>query len=218
MAVDFIVRSESVPASTVGTAQSARLNKRAEIVTMPWEQSLGVEGRLFVANRGTITTPIVLTSATITDLRPDIVVRVPSGTLIIPLKIEVYLETTGAGNHEIMARGCANDVGNGTSTNVVPTNMHPNSGRGTACVVQRDYTADCSAPTTPFEFYRDGYPTDPDVAGNPTTMFLWSYLRHGGAPTLRGPASLMFHIGGTVAGSLYFASIVWAEFLTTDLV
>ena len=217
MGADFIVRSETVPAGTVGSAASARLNKRQEIVAMPWEMSLAAEGRLFVANRGTITTPIVLTSATIVDLRPDLVIRVPTGTTIFPLKIEVHFETTGVGNHEVMARGCANDVGAGTSTAVTPVNMHPSSGRGTACIVARDYTADCAAPTTPFEFYRDGYPSDPDVAGS-VSRFTWSYMKDGGAPCLRGPASLLFQIGGTIAGSLYFASIVWAEFLTSELV
>lgn len=217
MAVDFVVRSDTVPAGTAGSTASARLNKRQEIVAMPWDMSLAVEGRLFVANRGTITTGIILLSAEATNLRPDMVVRVPSGTTIFPLYIVTHFEASGAGVHDVMARGCSNDVGAGTSTAVTPVSMSPAQGRGTACIVARDYTADCTAPTSPFEFYRDGYPTDPDVAGS-VSRFTWSYGKDGPAPALRGPASLMYHTGGTTAGSLYFASIVWAEFLTSELV
>ena len=217
MAVDFVVRSETVPAGSVGSVSSARLNKRQELVMMPWEFSLGVEGRLFIANRGVLTTPVAQTNITLTTLRPDMAVRVPSGTTIIPLRMEVYWEVTGAGVTEIMANVSSNDVGAGTSTAVTPVSLSPNSGRGTACIVARDYTADCAALTSGTEFYRDGYPTDPDVAGNPAVRFVWSYLLHGAVPVLRGPASLMLATNNATSGS-YFASISWAEFLTSELV
>ena len=48
------------------------------------------EGRVFVANMGSVTTPItfLVTAAN----RPDAWIRVPSGTTIIPISVHVTLE------------------------------------------------------------------------------------------------------------------------------
>lgn len=116
-----------------------------------------LEGRAFVGNGGTITTPITFGAGTIDTTEPDFDLSVPAGTLVIPLEIRVYMEAFGtSAQFECMAsvgRGGAQ----GTDTNITPTNLRADAPYSTVCSVGVASDADATYMTSNVsEFWRDG--------------------------------------------------------------
>ena len=212
----------SVPVNASGSSPNALATLRAEQVLVPNYYQWALEGRILVANRGVITTPIVSGHTSIDEDQPEFVVRVPSGTTVIPLYIETVVETalTASVVHEIMYAYAANDIGNGTSTAVTPINLLTSGGRATATVVRREYTGNSTAPTSTSEFARWGTTTGATV-GNIThgdiTTYRWSAATAGFAPILRDASSLMCYAASATTSVTAFMTIVYAEFLSSEL-
>lgn len=211
---DFVSRAiPSRVADAVGT--SARVSKRAEIVNMPWVHSLVAEGKVFVANRGTITTPIASGHVVITQLQPELAVRVPSGTIILPLYIQHYIEASGGTLLEVAAAFESAALGAGTSTAVTPVNA--NTGKASSasrCVVNREYTADGAAVTDYAEFWRDGSSVDFDSVAQPLKME-WSASGLF-VPMVKGPGTLLLYQACGTSSTSY-TIVAWAEFDAADL-
>ena len=214
---NFLTNHLTAPSYGEGSAQSARLNRRGEQIVMPWMTQLALEGRMFSANAGTITTPVT-GNLIVVDARPDEAIRVPSGTLIIPCYIGITLEATGAVNpHELLVRATTNDVGNGTSTAITagPLNMHTTSGRASNCVGRITYTADMTAATGSRELFRKQVNQDLD-ATSIEPLFEISALTHP-MPVLNGPASLLLYVSAPTTGATFFAYVMWAEFTSSEM-
>lgn len=212
----------TVPTSGEGASPNALATRRAEQVFIPAFAQWGLEGRLLVANRGTMTTPIVSGHVAIDEDQPEFVVRVPTGTTILPLYLETVIETilTASVVQEIMYACAGNDIGNGTSTNVVPINLATSGGKATNCVVQREYTANSTAPTSTREFARWGMTTGATAGDNNAggvRNFPWAAGEMGFAPVLVGPASLMLYAASATTSITCFMTVVWAEFLSSEL-
>src|SRR3990167_7221428 len=58
-------------------------------------QVMAMEGRVFVVNAGSATAPITMGATSIDTTEPDVDLEVPAGTLVIPLYINVVMETFG---------------------------------------------------------------------------------------------------------------------------
>ncbi len=178
------------------------------------------EGRLYFYNRGNTTTAVTFTNTAILYTRPSQVVRVPSGTTIIPVFLGVYLETQAGVINEGVWIACNNDVGAGTSTAVAAGTNRGNMRADKAsnagnCLINITYSADVTATgTNPVEFARFTQPFV-DALGGIQTWEL-DIKRFAGMPMLVGPASLILIVGGGTAPT-GFATTIWAEFASADL-
>ncbi len=213
-----VVRQTSVPANAETSAVDIRVNRRGELVTMPWYQSLVLEGKVYTANLGSISAPATLVGTAIVVRRPQLAVKVKtSAVTIIPLYMALYFETQGgAGIQEVAFSCCANDILRTNGTAVTPVNMNSSKVTGSACEVDSIYSGDSAAYTTALEFYRNGYPTDGSLTLTPRPLYEWSYLTQGNGPILTGPASLIIS-SGAATSQTGFATITWAEFTTSEL-
>lgn len=179
------------------------------------------DGRLYFYNRGNTTTPVTFTNTAILYTRPSLVIRVPSGTTIIPVHLAAYFETAAGVLNEAVWIACNNDVGAGTSTAVAAGTNRGNmlgkiAGNAGSCVIQITYTGDVTTTgTNPVEFARYVQPFA-DAAGVRTQELIWNRKTAGNVPMLIGPASLIFIAGGGTALTGYMTSI-WAEFNSADL-
>lgn len=211
---------EAVKASTLspervsnGVERAIRGTRDGAMFTAEWYQSLVMEGRVWVANMGTVTTP--LTFLTTAANRPDAWLRVPSGVAIIPLTVEVILESAAGTATEIDIRAAFNDIGNGTSSaaSVGPVNYSPNNGSGlTSSVTARQLaTGDTTAETTPISLHRRCFP----LAQASGLVPYEDFWRPAPAPILIGPATLEVFIAATTTQATGFVQMIWAELPAT---
>jgi len=180
------------------------------------------EGRLYFYNRGNTTTPVTFTNSAILYTRPSQVIRVPSGTTIIPVFLGVYVETATGVINEGVWIACNNDVGAGTSTAVAAGTNRGNmrsdkASNAGACLINITYSGDVTTTgTNPVEFARYMQPFV-DAAGVNNQTFIVDIKTHSSMPLLVGPASLIFILGGGTAAPSGFMTTIWAEFATADL-
>ena len=172
------------------------------------------EGRVFVANMGSVTTPItfLVTAAN----RPDAWIRVPSGTTIIPISVHVTLEAMAGTATEIDVRTCANDIGNGTSSaaDVGPLNMHRGSSITSLCTARQLATADTTAETTPISIYRKSYILANAAGEDSKGAFVTREMM--GYPVLKGAATWEVFVAATTTQAVGYVVMTWAEVLTTN--
>src|SRR3990167_2371895 len=119
--------------------------------------SMAFEGRVYNGSGGTITTPITFGAGDINTVEPDFDLLVPSGTIVIPVSIEIYMETFGTD----LLFECMASVGRGgtqgTDTDVTPTNLRADAPYTSACTVGVASNADAVYMTANVsEFWRDG--------------------------------------------------------------
>lgn len=197
-----------------GAAAVASVNKRGEIIGMPWHVQLGLEGKLFAAMAGTETAPITLGNTVIDNDQPEFILRVPTGTTVIPLFAQIVLEATGAALFEGGMAVEDSDPGSGTSTvaDQVPTNMK-SRGAGSTCTARQLVTANLTQVNLRW-IWRCGEPADLDsaVGGN---RFNWTYMDNI-PPLLVGPAALMLYAANGTSGT-GFITLIFAEFASSGL-
>lgn len=173
-----------------------------------------VEGRIFGAHMGQTTTPLATAATTALGLTiPHAWIRVPNGTVIIPLQASLTLETVGATTQgEASLVVAANDVGDGTSSAADrgPQNLNPGSSVVSLCTARQLATAAVTTPTTPVEIRRFSC-----AASAVNQQFDWPDGDNSWRFMLRGPASWLLYLGGNVIN--YYAQMQWAEFLESDL-
>lgn len=200
-----------------GVAVSALTGKDSIILEgLPWHVRMAQEGKLYGAHAGSETAAITFANLVADQDQPEVLLIVPQGTTVIPVYASIYREATGAVLSETVFTASENDVGNGTSSaiDIGPVNMKTGDPQTSACTARQLVTVNVSALVDPMEFYRSGAPQDLD-AGNGRNPDEWSYLNQV-APVLKGPASwLISAVCGT--SSTGFVTIIWAEFLTSEL-
>lgn len=201
-----------------GQEASPTLNKRGELIAgWPWHLQLAHEGKVFVCGAGTETTPVTATSTTTLDSTlPDLYLRIPSGTLVIPLFIQVYYEATGGTIAEGIALVSDSDPGNGTSSAAdrTPKNLRAR-GASSACTARQLVTVTPTF-TNAREFWRFGEPADLDGTVTGESGFSWDYRRNAGVPMIVGPGTI--HVAtGCGTSSTLFITLVYAEFQTSEL-
>ncbi len=176
-----------------------------------WYTALALEGRVFVANGGTGTAPLTFGGG-YSAVDVDMGVDVPDGTAIVVLSVEVNIQTSGASLFEVimLASRTLQATSGGTTITPAPLRTDAPIATGTT-VIATDGSVTATDPNTSgsYEFYRSGYPTDPDVAGNPNPRYEFSALREGVAPVIVGAGSLAVYVSGTSGTG--FITIKWAE-------
>lgn len=198
------------------TTGYARALRDYSLVTANWMQALVLEGRVFGATAGSVTTPI--TGAAYAVNRPSMWVRVPSGTTIMPLYANIAVEDSAGTDNEIWLQYCQNDIGNGTSTAATlgVLSYRSDAPLTSLCTARHSATGDTTAMTNPLEIKRWVYAfADSDTS--PAKVLSWP--EHAGVPLpiLVGPASFVLWAAATTTAPNWFAQMAWAEFTSTDM-
>lgn len=185
------------------------------VFTAEYLENLAMQGRIFSANMGSVTTP--LTFLTTAANRPDAWIRVPAGTAILPIKVNVVLESMAGTVTEIDVRICQNDIGNGTSSvaSVGPLSHRTDSPITSLCTARQLATGDTTAETNPISLFRRTYIRADDAGSD------WKGLEIGrellGYPVLVNASTLEVFIAGTGTQATGFVVVTWAEVPASDL-
>src|SRR4030067_977032 len=91
--LNALVNNTSVSRTGLGWT-SLRSTPDGALYTRDIGGSLGVEGRIFAANMGLVTTPLATAATTaIVDTTPHAWIRAPDGTAIVPLYAKIVVES-----------------------------------------------------------------------------------------------------------------------------
>jgi hypothetical protein len=170
--------------------------------------AMALEGRVFAGNGGSGTSPITFAGA-YSATAHDFGIDVPDGTVIFPVTVEAVIQTSGASLFEvIMMASRTLTAATGTAVNAIP--LRTDAPFASNCTLISASSSSTTAVTTgSYEFYRSGYPTDPDVAGNPNPRYSFSALKEGIAPVITGDGSMNVHVSGTSGTG--FVTAIWVE-------
>lgn len=210
-----IVVSAAERGSVTRVSEGAQLQLRGlrdgALITAGWYDALAMEGRVFAATMGSVTTPLtfLITAAN----RPDAWIRVPDGTMIVPLTVCVVLEDFAGTDTEIDLRIAQNDIGNGTSTaaTVGPLSLRTDAPVTSNCVARQLATADTTAETNPLTIYRHQVSTA-NAAGNDAAGQLIITRDMMGYPVLVGPSTIEVFIAATTTQATGYVVFTWGEF------
>ena len=171
--------------------------------------SLGVEGRIFAANMGLVTTALATAATTaIVNTTPHAWIRVPDGTAIVPLYARIVVESQSITTQgEISLLIAQNDIGNGTSSAADSGIIALNTAAPvtSACTARQLATGAATAPTNPLELTRFSF-----AASAVNQAFEWDARSLGVYPVVRGAGSWAIYLGGNAV--VYYAQMIWAEF------
>lgn len=203
-------QTTSVVVAGEGANRRIDATRDGALFTSSWYEHLALRGRIVSANFGSVTTPLTFLATAAN--RPDAWVRVPDGTAILPISINICLEAFAGTVTEIDVRTCQNDIGNGTSTaaSVGPLSLRSDSLFTSGCTARHLATADTTAETNPISIYRRTIPTA-SAAGNDfagTTLVTREMM---GFPVLLGPATWEVFIAATTTQATGFVIMTWGE-------
>lgn len=186
---------------------AAHFDRAGNIIVTDVNESRAVAGKIYAANMGTLSAAIRLLGATIVDRRPQAWIRVPLGTTIIPLLVEVDIFATGAAVFELSVLQCSNDVGEGTSAaaSVGPVNLNTRLGSDAGlCTPRQLASADVAVEENPVELAHKTY-----ASGVENLTFTYNPKEKGIVSVLHGPATFALYGGGTTVDA--FIKMIWME-------
>ena len=208
-----------------GQGAVERFNRRGEQVTSEFVFQAALDGRLFVASAGALTTPVTFAAtATIDVTKPVIWGSVPSGTTIIPVAIVLYMEAFGI-NAQCEFEAKVGTGGSRTSggTLVTATNMRsdaPNTSQVTW--YQGDATPVFVGSTTNVSrFWRDGEQfaitkttASATASASDPHKFVWKLLDSYTAPVAVGASQIAVHQGSNAGTG--FCDVYYVELPTVS--
>ena len=186
--------------------------------------ALATTGEIFVANGGSASDPATFAGLFDAD-GPDFVIDVPALTTIVPLWIQVHLESVGTTALNEVFASVSKTLGAVTAITggalVTPVNLRTGNSSASGCTV--NVAVDAAGATAQtgsiYEFMRNGFQLAEDMAatepGWPEKNWQWSAKQMGIYPVLDGPASLFIHAGCTTPTG--FITVIYAEALTTEI-
>lgn len=187
---------------------AGRMTQDGALYTAPWSTALGKEGRLMGCHFGTLTTPLATAATTaIATLRPQAWVRIPDGTAIIPLSVNVLVESAGATTQgEISIATCTVDPGDGTGAagTKQPVSLNTAAPVTSNCTTRQLATGDITAETGLLELKRFSF-----AASAVNQDFTWNAAGNLVVPVLRGAAGLLVYIGGNAVN--FYCQMQWIE-------
>lgn len=194
------------------------------LVEADWRQALIARGFGWHFDVGAFATPIVGggNGTTFDQDQPEFIVDVPSGFVLVPLRVAVTCKTpliaADADISEILLAADRTQVlapTSSTGTVETPTNMRSSTTGACPCTVVSANTSNTTNPVLGIELARAA--RTGDVQGTPATA-LWGELSLVYEPRwpmfLVGPAALIGYWGGTVATSGY-ANVEFLAFPST---
>jgi len=211
-----------------GELQYLRMLKDGVVVTTDAFDAAIIEGRGWMVNVGALSTPAVGGGAggTVVDIdAPELVIGVPTGTSIRPVRIEVEvgLPVGAADDDEVdilvaVDQDKMNASTSGTATAETIYNMNTvKSGLSSACYANSEYTATMTDPVLDLELAHvtkvfELFSTSGSAGqGWTSSTLLYEPAR---LPLINGPAMVCIYWGGTKAAS-GFCSAQWLEYPTS---
>lgn len=201
----------SVTRVSEGSQLQVRGTRDGAIFVADWYEAHALEGRVFSATFGSVTTALtfLITAAN----RPDMWVRCPDGTMILPLVETFALEDFAGTDTEIDIRDAQNDIGNGTSSaaTVAPQNNRSDAPISSNCVARQLATGDTTAETNPKTLWRFQVSTasaagNDNAAGKTVTRAMMGY------PVGVGPYTWETFVAATTTQATGYGVKHWVEF------
>ena len=201
----------SVTRVAEGAALQARGTRDGALFVADWYEAHALEGRIFSATFGAVTTPLtfLITLAN----RPDMWIRCPDGTMILPLVETVTLEAFAGTDTEIDIRDAQNDIGNGTSSaaTVGPLNNRTDAPIASVCTARQLATGDTTAETNPKSLWR-GTINTASAAGNDNAAMKTLTRAMMGYPVGVGPYTWETFVAATTTQADGYGIKHWVEF------
>lgn len=210
-----------------GQNVEVRSTRDGTLFKADWKQAMVMEGRGFTINLGAFSTPVVGggSGALVIDIDcPEFVIGIPTGTSIMPLRVEIELLITPgvADSDELdIVLAVDQDKVNAQATANVGTvpviyNLNTLHSRASACWCNQQYSGTMTDPVLDLEL---AHVTKIfNVFGTGAIGVLWAgatMLYEPESPVIiNGPAMLIGYFGGTKAMS-GFACVQWLELPTT---
>ncbi len=202
-----------------------RALRDGSFLEVDWIQGLILEGRGFMFNVGSFSAPLVGGGAgtTLNNVQPEFVVRIPRGTSILPIRVEIVsgLPVGLADNNEIdllLAVDQDSVQVDGTAAVDPETvyNLNTLHNRSSNCVVRSAFTGNITTPVLDLELARINAVFESHSSINGEWTGYTMLYEPKTPPIINGPAMLIGYWGGTTATSA-FASVQWIE-LPSELV
>jgi hypothetical protein len=183
-------------------------------IVLPWHQALVMQGVVFGAQAGSITTPVA-GHASITAAQPELAAYFATGVAIVPLSGRMSMETgatTLAQGGMLLAFSNIN-VGAGTSTAASVVNLNQLAPTATAGAAGAAYTGNGTDPLTAgnyLDLARVSAVVDADAAtsGIVPPSLSWSAMNDI-IPIMGQACSFLAY--GEAAANTVFATLIWAE-------
>lgn len=220
-------QTTSVQRVSEGSEVYMRMLRDGTISASDLSTILSLEGRVFHAQAGSLTSPATFATTAIDGTEPDLIVEVPSGTTILPLSIQIYMEAYGTNAiFECLASfGTGGSKGAATGgTAITPTNMRSDAPYVSQCTIYstiNDATATYVTGNVT-EFWRDGAQSAitkatavNNIANADFVKFEWSVAKYGFQPVLIG-ASQLFVNAMSQAGTGYI-KLAYAELPSSSI-
>ena len=192
--------------------------------TADWVLARCAEGRVFVANAGTVTAPITFGAGDISEAEMDLFISVPSGTTIGILDVVISVEAWGtSGIAQAMAKtGTGATVGAGTS--VTPRNLRSDAPFTSNCTITAAATTTSGIALTGPEFFRDGHivavtPATAGASGGTLkTKFAWNHKDAGYIPIVVGATGTGCAVYCAYVAGTGFITVTYVEIPSTRIV
>jgi len=178
------------------------------------------EGRVFtVTGAGVLTTPGTFQTDLVRQT-PDLLVRAPSGIVIVPLRVQVSWEATDTAVIQCLISACNNDPGIANMVAVTPVNSNSRYAQTGSSVTAYNTNSGASGtpPTNVVDVFRSYVQPRVDNVGTGSAPFeqvVYAPLHGRGAPCIVGGdtgvhAFMVYPAGAGIATGYILAA--WAEF------
>jgi hypothetical protein len=210
-------RQTTVERVAEGTETFVRGFRDGTLSMADLQTAMALEGRIFEAKAGTFTAPITFKAGAIVATTPTYEMRIPAGTTIIPLELNVQIESIGTALIlEILATGGQGGSTTTAGTAIVPANLRSDAPVKSVCLCSHT-TLTVVAPTKNYqEIWRTGEISAVNQTHSDTVSvydhahtYNWKAADAGAYTALVGASNLFFYIS-TQAGTGFF-SIKWME-------
>ena len=169
------------------------------LAVAPWLEALALEGRVFLANSGTVTTPITFGAGALVTTAPDLTQTVPVGTTVLPIEIRIYMEAYGTDAifECLAATGTGGVVGSGGSA-ITPVSLRSDAPISNTTTIRGSDTSATYMTTNVAELFHEGArfaitktASSATVSAFDQNLFVWRRSSLWGGPVLYGAAQLM---------------------------
>lgn len=206
-----------------GDDVNVRAMRDGTLFTQEWIMAQALEGRLFCAQAGLLTTAITWTATATNDqTKPAMFLDVPAGTTIVPIEINLYMEAFGTTALFECAAVCGTGGVSAGGTAMTITNMRTDAPITSLVTGTSDITGGTACTANISSFWADGLQfcatlaTGDDDSERTSTLFKWRLKDSGYAPVIKGAAQLMV-TQGSQAGT-GFGKIIFVELPTSYLI
>jgi len=215
-------QTSAVSVESEGSDVYLRAMRDGTLLSADWILAKTIQGRLFCAQAGLLTTEITWTATATNDqTKPAMFIDVPSGTTIFPLEISLYMEAYGS-NAQFECEAITGTGGvSAGGTAMTITNMRSDAPYTSNCTGTSDITGGTACTTNLSAFWRDGAQFAITKTGGSATVaatdpnkFVWRYKDGLYCPIVVGHGQLMVTQGsqaGTGFGKIIFIEVPTSE-------